>query len=76
MVQAETLMELYLKTDEQMRNPASISFGTYSVIVPCYRRVLFNGKPLELTRRKFDLLRFLAWHPRYVFNRNQLYEQV
>lgn len=76
MAQSNALVELYLKTDEQLRKHAPIVFGTSLVIAPRYRRVFADGKPLELTRREFDLLYYLAQHPGQVFTRTQLYEQV
>jgi DNA-binding response OmpR family regulator len=36
------------------------------------RQVERNGHPLELTTKEFDLLRFLAAHPKQVFTREQL----
>jgi DNA-binding response OmpR family regulator len=35
-----------------------------------------NGKPLRLTAKEFDLLWFLANHPRQVFSRDQLMDRV
>ncbi len=35
-----------------------------------------DDEPLSLTRREFDLLRFLAEHPRRVFSRSQLLQAV
>ena len=40
------------------------------------REVHLDGTALELTRREFDLLAFLANSPRQVFTRAQLLEQV
>jgi DNA-binding response OmpR family regulator len=37
---------------------------------------LRDGVPLELSRLEFDLLLFLARHPRQVFSRTQLLSQV
>jgi DNA-binding response OmpR family regulator len=37
---------------------------------------LLDGVELNLTRREFDLLRFLAEHPRRVFSRSQLLQAV
>jgi two-component system, OmpR family, response regulator len=37
---------------------------------------LLDGVPLKLTRREFDLLRFLAEHPRRVFSRSHLLQAV
>ena len=35
-----------------------------------------NGAEIMLTAKEFDLLWFLARHPRQVFNRDQLLDQV
>lgn len=40
------------------------------------RLVLRDGAPVHLTRREFDLLQFLCEHPRRVFSRAQLLQQV
>jgi DNA-binding response OmpR family regulator len=40
------------------------------------RDVVLAGKPLRLTAREFDLLWFLASHPRHVFSRDQLMDRV
>jgi DNA-binding response OmpR family regulator len=40
------------------------------------REVTKAGQPLTLTAREFDLLWFLASHPRHVFSRSQLMDRV
>ena len=40
------------------------------------RAVTVEGRSIELTRREFDLLGFLASHPRQVFSREQLLSTV
>ena len=40
------------------------------------REVIVEGNPVDLTAKEFDLLFYLASHPRQVFSRNQLLEQV
>ncbi|GAA0239977.1 response regulator transcription factor [Cryptosporangium japonicum] len=45
-------------------------------IDPGRREVELDGEPVPLTAREFDLLAFLAGHPRHVFTRAQLLEQV
>jgi DNA-binding response OmpR family regulator len=40
------------------------------------REVELDGQPVPLTAREFDLLAFLVGHPRQVFTRAQLLEQV
>jgi DNA-binding response OmpR family regulator len=45
-------------------------------IDPVTRLVAVNGAEIMLTAKEFDLLWFLARHPRQVFNRDQLLDQV
>ena len=40
------------------------------------REVTRNGEPVRLTAKEFDLLKFLASHPRQVFSRDQLMDRV
>ena len=40
------------------------------------RDVMFDGCPVDLTAKEFDLLAFLVRHPRQVFTRAQLLQQV
>jgi DNA-binding response OmpR family regulator len=46
------------------------------VIRPQLRQATRDGVPLELTAKEFELLEFLARHPRQVFSREQLLTQV
>ncbi len=54
---------------------APIDFGELR-IDPRTREVVVRGRPVELTATEFNLLWFLAAHPRQVFRRDQLLEQV
>ncbi len=45
-------------------------------IDPAAREVIVRGRPVRLTAREFDLLRFLAARPRQVFGRDQIMENV
>lgn len=74
--QANSLAELYLKSDYELSKCTPITFGTAMMIAPRYRQVFIDGKPLDLTRKEFDLLHFFALHPGQVFSRDQLYEHV
>jgi DNA-binding response OmpR family regulator len=40
------------------------------------REALRDGRPVTLTAKEFDLLWFLASHPRQVFSRDQLMDRV
>ena len=46
------------------------------VVDPVTREVEVAGRQVALTVREFDLLLFLARHPRQVFTRGQLLQQV
>jgi DNA-binding response OmpR family regulator len=52
-----------------------ITFGDLEV-VPATREVRKAGRPLQLTAKEFDVLHFLASHPRHVFSRDQLMSRV
>ena len=45
-------------------------------IDPGAREVTLDGRLVELTKREFDLLAFLAAHPRRVFSRQELLSEV
>jgi DNA-binding response OmpR family regulator len=46
------------------------------MINPSTREVSVAGRPVALTAREFELMLFLARHPRQVFTRGQLLQQV
>jgi DNA-binding response OmpR family regulator len=46
------------------------------MIDPLTRGVTVREKPVVVTAKEFDLLHFLARHPRQVFTREQLLENV
>jgi DNA-binding response OmpR family regulator len=54
---------------------ADIEFGDVTIDATA-REVCKDGRPLRLTLKEFDLLAYLATHPRRVFSRRQLMEQV
>jgi DNA-binding response OmpR family regulator len=70
---------LLRRTDALARN-ARIDSGLLVIdgiaIDPIARTVALQGKPLELTRREFDLLYFFARHPERVFSRLELLNEV
>ncbi|GAA2535116.1 response regulator transcription factor [Pseudonocardia hydrocarbonoxydans] len=53
--------------------PAAV---TGLLVDPATRDVQVDGRPVELTAREFDLLAYLARHPRQVFSRAQLLKSV
>ena len=54
--------------------PEALDFGRL-VIDTRAREVRVNGEPVVLTAREYDLLLYLAAHPRQVFAREQLFER-
>jgi len=63
------------RSKDQDKVEAAINFPTLS-IDPQTRLVLSRGVEVPLTTREFDLIWLLATHPRQVFTRTQLLEQV
>ena len=52
-----------------------MAFGDLELVAGT-REVRKAGRPLQLTAKEFDLLSFLASHPRHVFSRDQLMSRV
>lgn len=73
-------VQALLRRVEALRVPAMVLDDTLRigglVIRPQLRQVERDGAVLDLTAKEFDLLRFLAEHPRQVFSRQQLLDQV
>ena len=63
------------RLDPPNRSAQRVAFDEL-VIDPTTREVERGGEPLRLTAKEFDLLYFLASHPRHVFSRDQLMERV
>lgn len=76
LAQAQALMQLYCDLKPQKEVCYTLAFGKDLVIDPQTRKVLLNGRDLQLTRKEFDLLFCLASSPGQVFSREQLYEKV
>jgi DNA-binding response OmpR family regulator len=73
-------VQALLRRVEALTVPAMVLDDTLRigelVIRPQLRQVERQGRLLDLTAKEFDLLRFLAAHPRQVFSRQQLLDQV
>ena len=63
------------RADVRAGDNSDVSFGDVH-IDSAAREVLKHDSVLRLTMREFDLLWFLASHPRRVFSRDQLMERV
>ena len=66
-----------LRRSGAVQAPASTSLEYDGITLDhATREVIVDGSPVDLTAKEFDLLFYLASHPRQVFSRNQLLEQV
>jgi DNA-binding response OmpR family regulator len=68
-----------LRRSRTAGNPATPETGLLAgdlMINPSTREVTVAGRPVALTAREFELMLFLARHPRQVFTRGQLLQQV
>jgi len=73
---AVRVRNLLRRTGAPPRSPGeTLAFGDVTVDLAA-REARKAGRPLALTLKEFDLLAFLAAHPRRVFSRDQLMERV
>ncbi|NLB09264.1 MAG: response regulator transcription factor [Clostridiales bacterium] len=61
--------------NEQVDSDQVLVFGDLEIDQAGYQ-VSYQGKPIELTLREFELVRFLARHEGQVFSREELLEKV
>ena len=74
--QSRALVQFYLGLGHSEKRCYTLTFGMELTIDPIHRQVVLKGKWLELTRKEFDVLYFLASHPGQVFTREQIYHNV
>lgn len=55
--------------------PTTLNFGRLTVDIAA-REARLDDEPVSLTAREFELLQFLAEHPRQVFSREQLFDRL
>lgn len=75
-IQAQALMQLYMKSHPLTKECFTLAFGQELVIDPVSRQVFLKGNELKFTRKEFDILFCLASHPGQVFTKEQLYDNV
>lgn len=73
---AQSLMRLYSELKPSESRHYTLVFGMDLMIDPARHQATLKGKPLDLTRKEFDLLFCLASHAGQVLSREQLYNQV
>lgn len=71
-----TLIRFYHEAAAIDQRRYTLAFGTEMIIDPAYYQVFLNGTSLDLTKREFEVLYYLASHNRQVFSKEQLYNQV
>lgn len=75
-VRAKSLMRRYIELGGADSRCYTLAFGADLIIEPQYRRVTLRGERLELTRKEFDMLIYLATNAGLVLTREQIYEHV
>lgn len=79
MLELTARVRALLRRVELLRQPppdlAELAFGSFR-LDPARRELSRDGRVLALTPREFDLLYFLARHPRQVFSRGDLLNRV
>lgn len=73
---AKSLMELYAHLHMSESRCYTLAFGMDLIIDPVKHQATLKGEPLNLTRKEFDLLFYLASHAGQVLSREQLYSAV
>lgn len=73
---AQSLMELYAQLHTSEGRCYTLAFGMDLIIDPEKHQATLKGNPLNLTRKEFDLLFYLASHAGQVLSREQLYSAV
>jgi len=63
------------RTNGSLQRPTTLAFGDVE-LDSASRTATKGGRPLTLTAKEFELLWFLASHPRHVFSRDQLMDRV
>lgn len=76
LAQAEALMRRHAMPPDEMGQSYTLVFGKDLIIEPEARRATLQGQPLELTRKEFDMLFYLASQAGRVLKREQIYNNV
>jgi two-component system response regulator MprA len=56
-------------------SPAVLRVGRLTV-TPASREVIYDGRPLEVSGKEFDVLELMMRHPRQVVTRGQFYDRI
>ena len=69
-------VKAHLARDNRQHVRAEVRFDGDIAIDYRSRTVTAAGRPVELTRREFDIVAFLSKHPGQVFDRDRIHERV
>lgn len=69
-------VEAHLRRDERGRAAPKVLSSQGLILDLSGRRALYEGTPLSLSRREFDILEFLMKNANLVFDRERIYEAV
>ncbi|QPA31992.1 response regulator transcription factor [Thermaerobacillus caldiproteolyticus] len=64
-----------LRRSRSRENNHTLHYGSLKINIYT-REVFVNGRRVNLTPKEFELLQFLAEHPKQVFSHDQLYQKV
>lgn len=73
---AQSLMELYMRLHVVESRYYTLAFGSDLIIDPVKHQAILKGELLNLTRKEFELLFFLASHAGQVLSREQIYSAI
>lgn len=76
LAQAQSLMQLYLDTKPQCTIYFTLVFAKGLTIDTVRQKAFLMEKDLQLTRKEYKLLEYLASNPGRVFSREQIYANV
>jgi len=72
----DALIRRHIEVSMAGTNDLPIEIGKKILIEPRYRFAVVNGHHLNLTRKEYDILYFLAKRPYQVFTRAQIYDYL
>ena len=76
LAQAKSLIRLYYDLKSAKSHDHTLVYEKKLLIDPQRRQVLLDGQELQLTRKEFNLLFYLASNPEQVFSREKLYDRI
>ena len=69
------IQSILRRSSKKSSKPETLNFGTLQIDRVSYT-VLINGQRVDLPKKEFELLYFLAQHPNQVFSREDLLENI